>query len=312
MTGVQIQLSVVATVYCTGSYLAEFCSRSFSVAQKAGYDPERTEIVLVNDGCPRDGLEQALKEREKDKRVRVIDLSRNFGHHLAMYVACEEARGERVFLIDSDLEESPEWLIDFSNEMALSGADVVYGVQEKRKGGVFEAVSGELFYTLFNLLSEQQITKNMVTARLMSARFLRAMLKFQDRDPFFFGLCVSAGFRQMPCKVKKLSTSPTTYTLRKKVTLAVNSVISYSAKPLVYISYFGLSVTLLAMLYVAWIVVRQLVYNVAPPGWASSVASIWLVGGLILMSLGIIGIYIAKIYQETKHRPAVVVAKRYE
>ena len=252
------------------------------------------------------------KEREKDGRVRVVDLSRNFGHHLAMYVACEEARGERVFLIDSDLEESPEWLVDFSREMDSTGADVVYGVQEKRKGGLFEAVSGELFYTLFNLLSDQQITRNMVTARLMSARFLREMLKFQDREPFFFGLCVSAGFRQVPCRVKKASSSPTTYTFRKKMALAVNSVVSYSARPLVYISYFGLAVTLVAMLYVVWVVVRQLLYNVAPPGWASSVASIWLVGGLILMSLGVIGIYISKIYKETKHRPAVVVARRYE
>ena len=291
MTDPQVQLSIVATVYCTGGYLAEFCSRSFAAALEAGYDPSRTEVVLVNDGCPRDGLEQALKEREKDGRVRVVDLSRNFGHHLAMYVACEEARGERVFLIDSD---------------------VVYGVQEKRKGGLFEAVSGELFYTLFNLLSDQQITRNMVTARLMSARFLREMLKFQDREPFFFGLCVSAGFRQVPCRVKKASSSPTTYTFRKKMALAVNSVVSYSARPLVYISYFGLAVTLVAMLYVAWVVVRQLLYNVAPPGWASSVASIWLVGGLILMSLGVIGIYISKIYKETKHRPAVVVARRYE
>ena len=198
MTDPQVQLSIVATVYCTGGYLAEFCSRSFAAALEAGYDPSCTEVVLVNDGCPRDGLEQALKEREKDGRVRVVDLSRNFGHHLAMYVACEEARGERVFLIDSDLEESPEWLVNFSREMDSTGADVVYGVQEKRKGGLFEAVSGELFYTLFNLLSDQQITRNMVTARLMSARFLREMLKFQDREPFFFGLCVSAGFRQVP------------------------------------------------------------------------------------------------------------------
>ena len=148
MTDPQVQLSIVATVYCTGGYLAEFCSRSFAAALEAGYDPSRMEVVLVNDGCPRDGLEQALKEREKDGRVRVVDLSRNFGHHLAMYVACEEARGERVFLIDSDLEESPEWLVDFSREMDSTGADVVYGVQEKRKGGLFEAVSGELFYTL--------------------------------------------------------------------------------------------------------------------------------------------------------------------
>ena len=235
MTDPQVQLSIVATVYCTGGYLAEFCSRSFAAALEAGYDPSRTEVVLVNDGCPRDGLEQALKEREKDGRVRVVDLSRNFGHHLAMYVACEEARGERVFLIDSDLEESPEWLVDFSREMDSTGADVVYGVQEKRKGGLFEAVSGELFYTLFNLLSDQQITRNMVTARLMSARFLREMLKFQDREPFFFGLCVSAGFRQVPCRVKKASSSPTTYTFRKKMALAVNSVVSYSARPLVYI-----------------------------------------------------------------------------
>lgn len=312
MSDPHVQLSIVATVYCTGEYLTEFCSRSFAAAREAGYEPFRTELVLVNDGCPRGGLEQALAEREKDARVRVVDLSRNFGHHLAMYVACEEARGERVFLIDSDLEESPEWLGNFSREMDMTGADVVYGVQEKRKGGFFEAVSGDLFYTLFNLLSDQQITKSMVTARLMSSRFLREMLKFQDREPFFFGLCVSAGFRQTPCMVNKTSSSPTTYTFRKKMSLAVNSVVSYSARPLVYISYFGMAVTLVAMLYVGWVIVRQLLHNEAPAGWASSVASIWLVGGLILMSLGVIGIYISKIYRETKHRPAVVVARRYE
>lgn len=121
MTDPQIQLSMAATVYCTGEYLAEFCSRCFSAARAAGYDPDRTEVVLVNDGCPRDGLERALAEREKDRRVRVVDLSRNFGHHLAMYVACEEARGERIFLIDSDLEESPEWLADFPGKWTTRG-----------------------------------------------------------------------------------------------------------------------------------------------------------------------------------------------
>ncbi len=312
MSDTAIQLSIVATVYCTGDYLPEFCERSFRSAEKAGYDPARTEVVLVNDGCPRDGLQKALLEREKDPRVRVVNLSRNFGHHLAMYVACEEARGERVFLIDSDLEEAPEWLEDFHRQMNDGGADVIYGVQERRKGGLFEALSGELFYTLFNLLSDRQITKNMVTARLMSGRFVKQMLKFQDREPFFFGLCASTGYKQEPCIVKKLSTSPTTYTFRKKVALAVNSVVSYSAKPLVYISYFGMIVTVLAMVYVMWVLGRQYLYNLAPPGWASAVASIWLVGGLILMSLGVIGIYIAKMYQETKHRPAVLVAERYE
>lgn len=312
MNDLPVQLSIVATVYCTGEYLEEFCSRSFEAARRAGYDPSLTELVLVNDGCPRGGLAHALEQRRKDPRVRVVELSRNFGHHLAMYVACESARGEKVFLIDSDLEESPEWLEEFDREMDASGADVVYGVQERRKGGWFEAVSGELFYTLFNLLSDQQITRNMVTARLMTGHFVREMLKFQDREPFFFGLCVSAGFVQVPCTVKKASTSTTTYTFRKKMALAVNSVVTYSAKPLVYISYFGLVVTMLAILYVIWVVIRQLLYNVAPAGWASSVASVWLIGGLILMSLGVIGIYIAKIYQETKHRPAVVVARRYE
>lgn len=196
--------------------------------------------------------------------------------------------------------------------MDSTGADVVYGVQEKRKGGLFEAVSGELFYTLFNLLSDQQITRNMVTARLMSARFLREMLKFQGPGAFFLW---AVRFRRFPAGAVQGEESilfSNYLHFPQKMALAVNSVVSYSARPLVYISYFGLAVTLVAMLYVAWVVVRQLLYNVAPPGWASSVASIWLVGGLILMSLGVIGIYISKIYKETKHRPAVVVARRYE
>lgn len=307
-----VQLSIVATVYCTGEYLQEFCERCFRTAEEAGYAPARVEIVLVNDGCPKNGLEAALSVRQADKRVRVIDLSRNFGHHRAMYIACQEARGEHIFLIDSDLEESPEWLKEFTDIAQMENADMVYGVQKKRKGKWFEAVSGELFYTLFNFLSERPIPKNMVTARLMTREFVEHLLTFRDKEPFFFGLCESTGFKQSAVYVTKKSDSPTTYTLRKKLQLAITSVISYSAKPLEYISYCGLFITLISLCYVVWLICDYFISGAAPLGWPSIVASIWLVGGIATMSLGIIGIYISKIYRETKDRPTAIIAHRYE
>lgn len=312
LSDASVQLSIVATVYSTGEYLQEFCERCFRAAEQAGYTPTAVEMVLVIDGCPKNGLEAALAVRQTDSRIRIIELSRNFGHHRAMYIACQEARGENVFLIDSDLEESPEWLKDFTELAQSKKADMVYGVQKKRKGGWFEAISGELFYTLFNFLSERPIPKNMVTARLMTKHFVNHLLKFRDKEPFFFGLCESTGFKQQACYVTKVSSSPTTYTFRKKLQLAITSVISYSAKPLMYISYFGLIITLVSLCYVAWLISDYFISGTAPLGWPSIVASIWLVGGITTMSLGIIGIYISKIYKETKDRPTAIISHRYE
>jgi len=127
-----MKLSIVATLYQSAPYIAEFHQRASAAAEKLVGD--EYEIVLVNDGSPDRSLDIAVKLTEQDSHVVVIDLSRNFGHHKAMMTGLEHARGERIFLLDSDLEEEPEWLLTFAEQMSEDNRDVVYGVQESRKG----------------------------------------------------------------------------------------------------------------------------------------------------------------------------------
>src|SRR6266480_3840502 len=155
-------LSIVTTLYNSAPYVEEFYVRVCAATEQITED---YEIILVNDGSPDNSLEIALSIYHKDPRVRVIDLSRNFGHHKAMMTGLIHARGKLVFLLDSDLEEEPELLEQFYQLLKAKDADVVYGVQEKRKGRLFERVSGTLFFKLFNFLSTYPIPPNLITVR---------------------------------------------------------------------------------------------------------------------------------------------------
>ncbi len=304
-----MKLSIVATLYQSALYINEFHSRASTVAQRLVGDDY--EIVLINDGSPDHSLELAIKLTKKDPHVVVVDLSRNFGHHKAMMTGLAHARGECVFLIDSDLEEEPEWLLDFSRQMGQESCDVVYGVQERRKGNWFERWSGQWFYHLFKLLTGFALPQNVVTARLMTKRFVEALLMHQEREVFMAGLWHITGFLQSPQRVKKHNTSKTTYTFRKKMSNLVNSVTSFSNAPLVSIFYIGVSISLFAIFYIAYLIAQRLFWAAPLSGWTSVMASIWLLGGMVISFIGVVGIYLAKIFSETKQRPYTIVRDIY-
>ena len=131
----------------------------------------------MNDGSPDDSLEHALQLQHDDPRLVVVDLARNFGHHKAMMVGLSHARGDRVFLLDSDLEEQPEDLLRFHERFAQGDCDVVFGVQESRRGGLVERVTGALYFSLVDALSDQKIPRNIVAARLMKRDYVRALVR---------------------------------------------------------------------------------------------------------------------------------------
>ena len=140
------------------------------------------EIVLVNDGSPDNSLDIAVQLTESDSHVVVVDLSRNFGHHKAMRAGLEHSSGETVFLIDSDLEEEPEWLISFSEQMTADKSDVVYGVQKERKGGWFERWSGSVYYAILNWLLNIDHPRNIITTRLMTRCYVNALLSHKESE----------------------------------------------------------------------------------------------------------------------------------
>lgn len=303
-----LALSIVTSMYKSAAFLDEFHDRCSAVAARLGGS---YEIVFVNDGSPDDSLAIALGLQERDPHVRVLDLSRNFGHHKALMTGLAHAHGERVFLIDCDLEEDPGWLITFDELLRSTGADVVYGVQSQRKGDWFERLSGDVFFKVFNRLLEHPIPANVVTARLMTARYVRALLEHQERELCFAGLLVSTGFDQRSLPITKGSRPGTSYTLRKRISVFVNAVTSFSNRPLVYIFQIGIGVMLLSIAAGVILIYKHLTSGIGVPGWASIMVSIWFLGGLTIFCVGVIGVYLAKIFIEIKHRPYTIVRAEY-
>ena len=304
-----MDLSIVTTLYASARHLEEFYARACAAAEGVTSD---FEIILVNDGSPDNSLDIALSIHKRDPRVRVIDLSRNFGHHKAMMTGLIHARGELVFLIDSDLEEEPELLVPFYQELKAKGAEVVYGVQQKRKGKFFERVSGTLFFKVFNLLSTYPIPPNLITARLMTRRYVVALTQHKEREFVMAGLWTLAGFNQIPINVRKQHKGATSYGPRRKLAHLVNAVTSFSSKPLVLIFYLGFILIVVSSLAAFDLIIRRIFFGVLLEGWASLIVSIWLLGGITIFCLGVIAIYLSKIFIEVKQRPYAIVRDIYE
>jgi putative glycosyltransferase len=303
-----VVLSIVTSMYQSEVFLQEFYHRCTAAARQL---TGAYEIVFVNDGSPDDSLRVALQLREHDSRVRIIDLSRNFGHHKALMTGLARARGERVFLIDCDLEEDPAWLLTFDQELRTSGADVVYGVQLTRKGGWFERTTGDLFFKVFNRLLTDPIPANVVTARLMSKRYVRALTAHRDREVCLAGLWQITGFEQRPLFVEKGSRGGPSYSVRRRISVLVNALTSFSNRPLIYIFHLGSLVMLLSLAAGSFLVYESLRGHFGVPGWASIMVSIWFLGGLTIFCVGVLGVYIAKVFTETKDRPYTVIRHEY-
>jgi len=305
-----MKLSIVSTLYQSAPHLKEFHQRVSKAAKQLVGDDY--EIILVNDGSPDNSLEIATKIVKEDKHVVVVDLSRNFGHHKAIMTGLDYTSGEHIFLIDSDLEEEPEWLLSFSKQLSEENCNVVYGIQKTRKGGFFERFSGNWFYQFFNILTGLNLPKNIVTARIMTRNYVDALLLHKEREIFLAGLWHITGFDQRAMIVNKSNTSPTSYSLRHRISLFVNSVTSFSNAPLRMIFYLGVIISSISSIYVAYLVVNRIFGGGALSGWTSVIASVWLLGGLIIAFIGIIGIYLAKIFSETKQRPYTIVKQVYD
>lgn len=302
-----MKLSIVTTLYKSSPYIDKFYARVSKEAQKITED---YEIVFVDDGSPDDSLQKAVALHEKDAKVKVIELSRNFGHHKAIMTGLSHASGEFVFLLDSDLEEKPELLGKFWEELHKdSDTDVVYGVQESRKGGWFEKFSGEMFYKTFNFFSGTKIPKNFLTVRLMNQAYVSNLISFKEKEIVFSILTVLTGFNTKEIIVKKLDHSPTTYSTWSKIKLLFSTIIKSSARPLWLAFNSGLIITIASIFYILYLVYRKIVYNIGIDGWTSVMVSISFFGGMIILFLGIIGIYLAEIFTEVKNRPLTIVRK---
>ena len=304
----EVKISIVTTLYKSSAYVEEFYCRITSEAEKT---TTSYEVIFVNDGSPDNSLELVLEIAGKDKRVRVVDLSRNFGHHNAIVAGLAHTCGDLVFLIDVDLEESPELLGVFFKNMQLSEADVVYGIQVERKGGWLRGNFRGYFYALFNHLSETKVPKNVCTVRLMRREYVEALLRLKESSLFLAGSFSWVGFQQKALIVeKKLRDEPSSYNLYRMLKLLMNAIIGFSSYPLVVAFVFGLGISSLSAVIGLTIFLRKLILDEnLVPGWTSVMVSLWFLGGLTIFFVGLVGLYLSKTYQEAKQRPLYIVRK---
>lgn len=305
------RFSVLTSLYCAESYIEEFYERTLAVIERLGGD---YEIVFVDDGSPDKGNDVVLGLIERDPNVRLIELSRNFGHHKAIMIGLENVKGELVFMLDSDLEEEPELLEKFfeimeSDTVEGESIDVVYGVMEARKGGLMERIPGAIFYKIVNLLADLPIPENIMAARLMRREFVDSIVRYQESQLYLGGVMMLVGFNQVEYKTQKLSKGRSTYNMTRKIALALDALISFTNKPLTFIAYSGIGICAISIIMLCIFVFQFLSGGGHVESWMYVLASIWFLGGLNILAIGLVGFYVGRIFIQVKLRPNAIIKR---
>ena len=300
-------ISIVTSIYRSEATIETFIDRALAAVAPFAAD---VNVIVVDDGSTDRSAEIVRDIVDRDARVTLVQLSRNFGHHRALIAGLEKAKGDLVFLIDSDLEEEPEHFAYMIALMRDSGADAVYGVQKQRKGNMLERISGKVFYDIFSALSEIKLPRNVSTMRIMSARYVRSLLLFRDHNPVLVPLTLITGYRQEPYTFVKNSDSESTYSLSQRFSLLLLAITSFTGRPLALMFWLSLSMSAAAFL-LGLVVVLRAVLGPVQDGWSSLMAAIVFFFSLNALFTGVIGLYVKLILDEVKDRPRTIIQEVY-
>jgi dolichol-phosphate mannosyltransferase len=299
-------VSVVAPVYNEDATIDEFHAR---VCAALGALP--FELVLVDDGST-DGTPMKLEAlAANDPRVRVVYLSRNFGHQTALTAGLDHACGNAVVMIDADLQDPPE-LISTMLDHWRAGCDVVYAVREQRSGeSRFKLSTARWFYRLFDKLAQVELQHNSGDFRLLDRRALDALLSMRERNRFLRGMTVWVGYTQaaVPYHRDSRYAGETKYTLPKMLRFSLDAISSFSHRPLQLATLLGFIISTLAFIAIPVVAVLRILGSYLP-GFSALTILVLLLGGIELIAIGIIGEYVGRIYDEVKGRPLYLVRAR--
>ncbi len=299
------EISVVVPLFNEEENLAELFRRLVATLEGQGFG---YELVFVNDGST-DGTAQLLEDlHQANSRVRVVHLSRNFGHQAAVSAGIDHARGQAVILMDGDLQDPPEVLPQFIATWR-QGYEVVYAVRTKRKEGIVKRAGYALFYRLLRAVSDIDIPLDSGDFCLMDRKVVEVLKHLPEKTRFVRGLRTFVGFRQTGLCYERAARhgGQPKYTFRALLRLAVDGLISFSSFPLTLVTYFGMLSALLAFGLMGWVLVDAIASGTAPRGWASTVVVVLFMGTVQLISLGIMGEYLRRIFHEVKGRPNYIV-----
>ncbi|MDO5504058.1 MAG: glycosyltransferase family 2 protein [Actinomycetia bacterium] len=283
------------------------------VAAAIGTIDVDAEFVFVNDGSRDRSLERLIALSQRDERVVVVDLARNVGHQMAVTAGIDHARGDAVIVMDADLQDPPEVSLEMIREWQ-DGWDVVYGQRRSRKDSTFKRGTASAFYRVLGAMSSIEIPRNTGDFRLIDRAVADQLRRYGEHSRFLRGMISEIGFRQKAVLFDRDArhSGDTGYPLRKMVRFAVDGITSFSAKPLQLISrvgFFVSGIALIGMLYA--VAMRIFAPERVVEGWTFIVVAVFLVGGLQLLLMGIIGTYLGRIYDEVKGRPLYGVQQVY-
>lgn len=299
-------LSVCAPVFDEEELVDAFYERA--TAALAGFD---YELIIVNDGS-RDRTPEILDRlADGDARLRIVHLSRNFGHQAALTAGLEHARGDVVAMLDADLQDPPE-LVREMVEIWADGSDVVYAVREQREGETrFKLATASWFYRIFDKLAQVDLEPNSGDFRLLDRRALDALLSMGERSRFLRGMTVWVGFTQTAIRYQRDAryAGETKYPLRKMLRFSLDAISSFSHLPLQLSTYLGFLFSGIAFLAIPVVIVLRLLGSYLP-GFGAITIAILMLGGIQLIAIGLIGEYVGRIYDEVKRRPLYIVGNQ--
>lgn len=270
------------------------------------------EILFIDDGSTDGTIEQLKGAAQQDPRIRWLQLSRNFGKEAAMTAGLDAARGDAIIPMDVDLQDPPELIAEFVRLWRDGGYDVVYGVRTSRDEDTRQKrTSANLFYRLFNRIAQTPIPDNAGDYRLLDRRVVEAMKRLPERNRFMKGLFAWVGYRSIgvPYSRPSRQVGSTKFNFWKLWNFALDGVVGFSTLPLRVWSYIGGGVALLAFLYAVVIVAKALIFGRDTPGYASVMSAVLFFGGMQLLSIGILGEYVARLFVEVKQRPLYLIAE---
>ena len=305
-----VELSVVVPVYNEEQNLDYLFERLTSVLNRLNMT---YEIVCVNDGSKDNTIERLIEHHQQNPAIKVVNLSRNYGKEIALSAGLDYANGNAVIPIDADLQDPPE-LIGELVEKWREGYDVVYATRRSRQGESWvKRFTANVFYRTIDGLSQVPIPRNTGDFRLLDRRVVEALKRMPERNRFMKGLFAWVGFKQTSVIYDRPSRykGETKWNYWKLWNFAIDGITSFSFLPLKVWSYVGLLVSIPSLFYAGFLLIRTLVFGRDLPGYASIMVAVLFLGGVQLVSLGVLGEYLGRVYEEVKGRPLYLVRESY-
>lgn len=303
------KISVVIPMYCEEE-VADICYKRVVNNLKKLSDKYSYEIIFINDGSKDSTLEILKKIASNDDNVKIISFSRNFGHQAAVTAGIRNVTGDAVIIMDADLQDPPE-LFNGMIEKWEEGYEVVYGKRRTREGeSIFKLLTAKMFYNTLNKLSEIEIPKDTGDFRLVDRKVIDVIATLPEHNKFLRGLFSWVGFNQYAYEYNRVNrvVGKTKYPFKKMFKLATDGILSFSAKPLKIVGAIGIFSVIVSIIILIYSIVSYMFkLNSLTPGWTSIMCTMTFIGGIILISLWMIGEYIARIYEESLGRPEYII-----